>query len=465
MSGKSAPIALADDAQPRRGAVAGIANRLQGSLNTGELSDIKFVVGRDHGETRTFPALKCILSLSSDVFYTMFHGSMPERRETIDIPEVLPEAFEILLTYLYTDKADLTVENVWPVLYCADKYDLPLLLEQCNQFLLKHIRAENCLTLLEGGAKWHPDDIVQLCFHVAEACSDVVFTSKEFASISRDTLQKLLESGTLRVDEHTVYKAVESWCVEACKRANQEASAANRRAAPGEALFLIRFPLLIPTQLADGPAKSGLLSEREQLDLYTYKLATQKSVNLPFSTEPRKPQPFRVVTSLRHKEFQPREEVFVDSYPFWVPAKVLGVHSSKLIVIMCKLSDVGNILLVEPGKLIRAADFLTKGRNVVWDCSGAQYASAVYHERSLSGHWVKARGPKEIVSFGNLLVKCDDAQEWKKVHDCDEGEASETRDSSDHDDDGDEDEDVDEEEDEEDEEEEEMDEEDEEMED
>ncbi|XP_055349992.1 BTB/POZ domain-containing protein 3-like [Paramacrobiotus metropolitanus] len=389
-----------------------------------------------------FTALKCILSLSSDVFYTMFHGSMPERKKTVDIPEVLPEAFETMLNYMYTDKADLTVENVWPVLYCADKYDLPLLLEQCNQFVSKHIRADNCLTLLERGAKWHPDDTVQFCFRVAEAYSDIVFKLKEFSAISRDTLQKLLECNTLRIDEHTVYKAVESWCVEACKRNNQEASAANRRAVLGEAFFLIRFPLLSPTQLADGPAKTGLLSEREQLDLYTYMLATTKPVNLLFSTEQRTPQPFRIL----REEFQPQEEVFVEQHPFWVPAEVLGVHSSQMIVSNCERADEGRILLVEPGQFIRAAGFLTKGRYLACHCGAAKYAVAVYQRPSSSGHCVKVGSRNEMVPFGDIFVRPDTARDWEIFRVSDEGEENDARDSSDHDDDGDEEEEEEEEE-------------------
>ncbi|XP_055350073.1 BTB/POZ domain-containing protein 6-like [Paramacrobiotus metropolitanus] len=412
------PLPIPSHPQPRRGAVTGIVNRLQGSLRSGELSDIKFVVGREYGETRTFSALKCILSLSSDVFYAMFHGSLPERKKTIEIPDVLPEAFEVMLCYVYTDKADITVENVWPVLYCADKYDFPLLLEQCNQFVLKQIRADNCLTYLEKATKWHADDIVKLCFTVADAYTKVAFESPQFVSVSRETLQKLLQRSTLRVDENTVYIAVERWCVEACKQNNQEASAASRRAVLGEALVLIRFPLLEPSELADGPAKTGLLSERELLDLYTYTLATTKPpATFPFSTEEREPQPFR----LRRTEFQFREKSFVEEdpdSPFWMPAKVIGVLHSKVVVCLKNGSE-RRILLVKPGKVMRAADFLTNGRDLVCHCSVARCASAVYQSSYYGGsrHTVKACGRKEVVDFRDLFVRRDDAQKWKNDND------------------------------------------------
>ncbi|XP_055350072.1 BTB/POZ domain-containing protein 1-like [Paramacrobiotus metropolitanus] len=409
MSRKS--LAIASNPQPRR---VGIANRLQGSLRSGELSDVKFTVGRDHGEARTFSAHKYILSLGSDVFYTMFHGSLSERKKIIEIPDDLPEAFEVMLNFMYTDKADLTVEKVWPVFQCADKYDVPLLVEMCTQFVLKQIRPENCLTYLEKAVKWHADDIAELCFSVADAFTVVAFKSQQFTSISQETLRKLLQRDTFLVCENTIYTAVESWCVEACKRTNQDASAANRRAVLGDVLFLVRFPLLSPTQLANGPSKTGLLSERELVDLYSYKHATPKPTNLPFSTELRaRMAPFRVCG----REFQLQERVFVEQLPevsFWVPAKVIGIRHSQVLVSMHGLSDAGGFQLVESEKLVRAAIILISGRNLVCHCSAGQHADATYQSpgHDYDRHWIKARGRREEVSFKDIFVRRDAVPKW-----------------------------------------------------
>ncbi|XP_055350085.1 BTB/POZ domain-containing protein 6-like [Paramacrobiotus metropolitanus] len=414
MSRKS--LAMESNPQPRRGAVAGISNRLQGSLRNGEMSDIKFVVGRDHGETRTFSAHKYILSLSSDVFFTMFYGSLPERKKTIDIPDVFPEGFEVMLSYVYSDRADLTLENVWPVLNCADKYDLPLLVELCNQFVVTQIQPDNCLIHLENAVKWHADGIEELCFSVLGAHAEAALKSQHFTSISRETLQKLLQRDTFYVDENTVYTAVESWCVEACKRNNLDDSAASRRAVLGEMLHLIRFPLLTPSQLADGPAMTGLLTERELVELYGYQLAKKKPANLPFPTGRRafKAEPFR----LRRKAFQRREGVFVEQDPtgsFWVPAKVIGVSDSQVLVSMHGLSDEGGFRLVQPGKLVRAGDFLKRDRDLVCHCGTARYVDAVYLSLSYSfgaRHCLKARNRIEEVPFKDIFVKRDDARKW-----------------------------------------------------
>ncbi|XP_055350034.1 BTB/POZ domain-containing protein 2-like [Paramacrobiotus metropolitanus] len=71
-----------------------------------------------------------------------------------------------------------------------------------------------------------------------------------------------------------------------CKEKHMDASSANRREVLGQALFLIRFPLLTDTQLLDGPLQSGLLLQSEGWDIYHFKFADIKPP-LSFSTEPR----------------------------------------------------------------------------------------------------------------------------------------------------------------------------------
>ncbi|XP_055349984.1 BTB/POZ domain-containing protein 3-like [Paramacrobiotus metropolitanus] len=423
MSRTSPTIANELHAPQRRGEVAGISQRLEDSLRSGELSDVDFAVGRDHGEIRIFAAHKYILSLSSDVFHTMFYGSLPERRKVIKVPDVLPEAFEIMLHFIYTDQINVTEENVCPLLCCADRYDLPLLVNECKNFIWSQIQADNCLFYLEMAIKWYCEDIVELCFNMVDAYSELAFKSLQFSSIAQETLHKLLQRNTLQVNENIIYTAVENWSAETCKCNNLEASAVNRRAVLGEALFHVRFPLLSPTELANGPALTGLLTEREQLDLYTYKLATTKP-DLPFSTEPRMPQVFRI----GHLEFQSREEVFVDHtgvWPgmegFWVAAEAIGIHQAKVVVCLMEHTGRGALLLMEPGRVVRAADLLTRGRDIVCHLDLGpgikRQVVARYQALDNGGHCVKVCETEpvrtEIIQFQDIFIRSVDVEQWK----------------------------------------------------
>ncbi|XP_055350946.1 uncharacterized protein LOC129597434 isoform X2 [Paramacrobiotus metropolitanus] len=133
--------------------VPGITSLLKHVLTNGQLGDVQFSVGRDHGEVKIFTAHKFILSLNSDVFDAMFNGQLAETGpEPIGIPEILPEAFDIMLMYMYTGSAEeqLGTQNVFQTVYCADKYNLPVLLELSLKFLNSQLKLTNCLEYLEN---------------------------------------------------------------------------------------------------------------------------------------------------------------------------------------------------------------------------------------------------------------------------------------------------------------------------
>ncbi|XP_055357412.1 BTB/POZ domain-containing protein 2-like [Paramacrobiotus metropolitanus] len=133
-------------------------------------------------------------------------------------------------SFLYTDAVDnLSADNVFETMVCADKYDVPQL--HCGE--------------VSGSVDLNSAAILQ---------------STEFTDTSQDTLQNILKRDTLSAEENEIYLAVERWAEAACARNALDASGANRR------------------QKLD----SGLLSEGELLSVLLYQNATVKPQNLPF---------------------------------------------------------------------------------------------------------------------------------------------------------------------------------------
>ena len=63
----------------------------------------------------------------------MFFGPMAEHSDPIAVPDVTPAAFKAMLTFVYTDKVDLTeLECAWELWYAAKKYLLDGLEEKCR---------------------------------------------------------------------------------------------------------------------------------------------------------------------------------------------------------------------------------------------------------------------------------------------------------------------------------------------
>ena len=72
----------------------------------------------------------------------------PFLSEEIDIPDVEPVAFMVLLKYLYCDEIDLEADTVLAVLYAAKKYIVPHLARSCVRFLETSLSAKNACVLL-----------------------------------------------------------------------------------------------------------------------------------------------------------------------------------------------------------------------------------------------------------------------------------------------------------------------------
>ncbi|XP_055350760.1 BTB/POZ domain-containing protein 2-like [Paramacrobiotus metropolitanus] len=272
------------------GSVTKIGDCIKPLLVSGDLSDVQFAVGRGYGPTKIFPAHRLIMSVRSAVFRAMFFGSMSDNcTAPIDIPDILPEAFANLLSYIYTDAvADFTEDNVFDTLKCADKYDLPLLLAMCTSFALQTLNINNCLDILDNAVQYAAaaPSIPKKCLRLIDESPETIWESEQFCAIGLEALRLILQRDTLTANECTISRAVDRWATNMCTQRNMEASSVNRREVLGQTLYLIRFPLLSDAQLADGPARIGLLLQSEALDIYLYKHADIKP-QLPFPTEPR----------------------------------------------------------------------------------------------------------------------------------------------------------------------------------
>ncbi|XP_055351472.1 BTB/POZ domain-containing protein 6-A-like isoform X2 [Paramacrobiotus metropolitanus] len=348
---------------------AGLVSCMKQTLTSGEFSDVRFTVGRHFGPVKTFEAHKHILAMRSSVFRAMFYGSLPENCAVpIDIPDFMPDAFANMLSYMYTDEAEnLNADNVFHTMNCADKYDVAPLVQICLSMIYSQLDVDNCLFALEQAVQWHADTIVEKCWRLLDEKTEEILRSDHFTCIRQDTLRTILQRDTLSAGEQDIYSAIERWATEACKRNNMEPSAANRRQMLGEALFLVRFPLLTAAQLSDGPATGGLLSETELLSIFLYQNAALKPT-LPFPTEQRHTVPMPT-------GFQLGDAVFVPGpADHWQLAKIVGNRQSKLVI---RREDNRREEIVETERVALAANveltgfygYASPGERLVFDLS------------------------------------------------------------------------------------------------
>lgn len=91
---------------------------------------------------------------------------------------------------------------------------------------------------------------------------------------------------TLRIREAKIFSAVLRWSEAECIRRQLPVTPTNQRTALGRAFNAIRFPLMSVEEFAMGPAQSGLLDDREIVQLFLYFTVNPKP-NVGFLDTPR----------------------------------------------------------------------------------------------------------------------------------------------------------------------------------
>ncbi|XP_055353469.1 BTB/POZ domain-containing protein 6-like [Paramacrobiotus metropolitanus] len=401
------------ESSKRRGKVSQVVNRWKNALEKNDLCDVKFAVGRLCGEVEIIYAHKLALSLSSDVFHNMLNGSVVKRAGTaIDIPDIPPDAFHNMLSYIYTGSVeDLQLENAVQTLFIADKYDLPWLAELCSDFILDDVGTRNCLLYLENALRWSPncDRVVEACLDVIDESIEAVFQSSYFTKLERKTLERILQRSTLSAGENVVYVAVEKWAAAACARKKLPPSPSNRRRMLGGALFLVRFALLNEAQLANGPVQSGLLKDKEVARLLLCKHKTGQGP-LEFSTEPRKRVMCRITSKYVYKM---TEKIFIQyDNGYWYPAAVTGDDKLNLYRENKLEREEERGGIHRRRKTVRAADILKRGLAVEAYIDGG-YKKATYGALRAGRHTVDIADREYNVEFVQLKIARRHVEEWK----------------------------------------------------
>ncbi|XP_030354595.1 BTB/POZ domain-containing protein 1 isoform X2 [Strigops habroptila] len=247
------------------------------------LSDVHFVVGKGGprgggagagappgpGQQR-IPAHRFVLAAGSAVFDAMFNGGMATTSAEIELPDVEPAAFLALLRFLYSDEVQIGPETVMTTLYTAKKYAVPALEAHCVDFLTKHLRADNAFMLLTQARLFDEPQLASLCLDTIDKSTMDAISAEGFTDIDIDTLCAVLERDTLSIRESRLFGAVVRWAEAECQRQQLPVTFGNKQKVLGRALSLIRFPLMTIEEFAAGPAQSGILSDREVVNLFLH---------------------------------------------------------------------------------------------------------------------------------------------------------------------------------------------------
>ncbi|XP_006793453.1 BTB/POZ domain-containing protein 6-B-like [Neolamprologus brichardi] len=302
-------------------------------FNNEQMADVHFIVGSS-GETQTVPAHKYVLAVGSSVFGAMFYGDLAEEQSVIQIPDVEPAAFLILLKYMYSDEIELEADTVLATLYAAKKYIVPALARACVAFLETSLEAKNACVLLSQSRLFEEPELTQHCWEVIDAQAELALRSEGFCEIDLLTLEIILQRETLNTREIVVFQALLCWAAAECRRQGLTVNPRNQRTVLGKALYLVRFPSMTLQEFADGAAQSDVLTLKEAHDVFLWFTATNKP-RLEFPTVKRAgllPQRCHRFQSSAYRSNQWRYRGRCDSIQFAVDRRIfvagLGLYGS-----------------------------------------------------------------------------------------------------------------------------------------
>ncbi|XP_034250936.1 BTB/POZ domain-containing protein 6-A-like [Thrips palmi] len=283
--------------------------------------DVEFVVGPD-GDTWRIVGHRDVLSGSSPVFKAMLTGPLAHEGR-VRIYDVDGRAFFQLLVVLYGGEPDkMRSERACMVtMYAANKYLCGKLFLHCVVAADSFLLPCNVLRFMQTARIYIPDNMdVDATFSPtappledSEADRDSVHVQVvaevmneqgaqdgegglysqyspdaaakgEIEELSLADLLMLLRRPTLHVRrESRVYGALERWANRDCRRRGLHASPENRRAALGEALFLVRYLRMSVRELLE-TVQHGVLNNFETAWLLGKAVGDQAKV-LPNSIE------------------------------------------------------------------------------------------------------------------------------------------------------------------------------------
>lgn len=260
-----------------------LAERGQYLLESGLWSDCNFIVGPE-SQQQTLKGHKLFLAMSSPVFEAMFFGGMAEKNDPILIKDVQPEAFKALLEYIYTEKVELgSFELACELCYCAKKYMLPSLVEECTKFLWSDLSPKKACRAYEFAKLFEEPVLLDKCLQIIRTKTSEVLRESSWEDVELKTLLKVLDQDDLQIaSEVELFYAVERWAKAECRRKNLDHTDGKiLKSVVGDALVKIRFLSLAAQEFAEHVSTSSLLTQSESYAIVMNILCSESKTSMP----------------------------------------------------------------------------------------------------------------------------------------------------------------------------------------
>ena len=230
------------------------------------MSDFTFV-----SDDVKFPVHKFVLASTSSVFYPMFYGPMAEQKQELDLSSFgNAECISQFLKFVYTDEVSLNWRNVFQLLNLAKCYFISSLQKKCTEFIEESVTTDNVLIALQQSMLFDANDAVNKCLDIITEHTSQLVKQDSFLSLNLASLKAILEINTLEIEEIDLFLAVNRWCESQLMKEGKEVSPEVKRKVLGDAVYLIRFPVMELKSFGEYCSKSGILTQEQVVDMIYY---------------------------------------------------------------------------------------------------------------------------------------------------------------------------------------------------
>ena len=211
------------------------------------------------------PAHRLIMIAASPVFRQILldptTGQLIECERDLEINDIEPSSFLEFLRYAYTDSAKLNKDNVVGILIASKRYQISTLERQCIDYIHKCLSKRSSLAIWISTRIYGLKDLEKVARKSMQHYAESILLSNDFLRLDQQSLADILSDDLLRADEIVIFRSLTRWAKQNCLRQGICPNRANVRMIIGDALNLIRFPLMSEEQLQRIVAAEGILED------------------------------------------------------------------------------------------------------------------------------------------------------------------------------------------------------------
>eukprot|EP01087_Luapelamoeba_hula_P003141 TRINITY_DN1295_c0_g2_i11.p1 TRINITY_DN1295_c0_g2~~TRINITY_DN1295_c0_g2_i11.p1 ORF type:complete len:1352 (+),score=256.35 TRINITY_DN1295_c0_g2_i11:242-4057(+) len=137
-------------------------------------------------------------------FETLFHSGMRETTEAVlHVEDVEYSAYLAFLTWVYTDKLDVSADDAVELLALSNQYHITRLQQQAESVVIKSVDIENVAYVWKLSVMFHTSQLQQFCTSIICKHFAAVQSTDAFASLSPTEQEHLLSLAAAPVSQAT----------------------------------------------------------------------------------------------------------------------------------------------------------------------------------------------------------------------------------------------------------------------